>query len=133
MDFAPKALLGRSRLAILVLAVVTPACTASDDSNRAAVDPAPEILIPDGAADRLAGAVRIATISHADTAAFDAAAFNALHDYLEKHFPRAHTALQREKVGYSLLYTWSGSDPSLKPGESKRLSTTEIHRLLGRP
>jgi hypothetical protein len=78
MDFAPNVLLERSRLAILVLAIVTPACTASDDSNRVAVDPAPEILIPDGAADRLAGAVRIATISHADTSAFDDAAFNAL-------------------------------------------------------
>jgi carboxypeptidase PM20D1 len=80
------------------------------------VDRAPEVAIPKGAAERLAGAVRIATISHEEPAAFDAGAFQALHAYLAAQFPRVHSQLRRETVGiHSLLYTWQGSDPSLKP------------------
>jgi carboxypeptidase PM20D1 len=74
------------------------------------------VHIPDGAAERLAGAVRFRTVSHEDPAAFDAAAFAGLHAYLEASFPRVHETLRREIVSrHSLLYTWSGSDPSLRP------------------
>ena len=70
----------------------------------------------DGAAKRLAGAVRIQTISWDDKPDASAEAFLELHDYLEKTFPNAHRAMKREKVGkFSLLYTWEGSDASLKP------------------
>ncbi len=35
---------------------------------------------------------------------------------LAARYPKAHAAMQREPVGdFSLLYTWKGSDPSLKP------------------
>ena len=69
-----------------------------------------------GAADRLAGAVRIATISHAEPERFDASVFGALHAYLERSFPLTHRALRRETVGgHSLLYSWAGSEPALKP------------------
>ena len=69
-----------------------------------------------GAAERLAGAVRIPTISHEDSAQFDGGAFSDLHAYLRASFPRAHAELARETVGaHSLLYTWRGSDTSLKP------------------
>ncbi|KAJ3823013.1 carboxypeptidase S [Lentinula raphanica] len=38
------------------------------------------------------------------------------HDYLEKTFPLVHTYLKLEKINtYGLLYTWQGSDDSLKP------------------
>jgi carboxypeptidase PM20D1 len=102
-------------LAILLFTVGSLACAAGDDSNQVPVRLAPDIIIPEAAAARLAGAVRIPTISYADSAAFDTAAFTALHDYLQKQFPRAHAGLQREQIGYSLLYTWHGSDPALKP------------------
>src|SRR5687768_12253161 len=69
-----------------------------------------------GAAERLAGAIRIPTISPEDAAHFDAAAFQALHEYLAAQFPRTHSVLQRETVAtHSLLYTWRGSEISLKP------------------
>ncbi|THU91182.1 carboxypeptidase S [Dendrothele bispora CBS 962.96] len=38
------------------------------------------------------------------------------HKYLEKTFPLVHSILNLEKVNtYGLVYTWHGSDPSLKP------------------
>ena len=65
---------------------------------------------------KLAEAVRFATLSNENPADFDAAAFAALHAWLEESFPRAHAALEREKIGAgSLLYTWPGSDASLAP------------------
>jgi carboxypeptidase PM20D1 len=68
------------------------------------------------AAERLAGAVRLRTISFDDRPDASAEAFVGLHDYLARQFPLVHRTLQLEKVGqYSLLYTWPGSDPSLKP------------------
>jgi carboxypeptidase PM20D1 len=85
-------------------------------SAQLAVEPAPSIDISKGAAERLAGALRIRTISHEDPRAFDAAAFADLHSYLEGAFPRVHWQLRRETVAtHSLLYTWQGSNPSLKP------------------
>src|SRR5687768_8417886 len=102
----PHITLSARHFAVLILTAGSLACAAGEDSIQVLVRPAPDIMIPDGAAARLAGAVRIPTVSHADSAAFDAAAFTALHDYLQKQFPRAHAGLQREQIGYSLLYTW---------------------------
>ena len=64
-------------------------------------------------AERLAGAIRIATISHQDPALFDPAAFEQMHAYLEQTFPLTHAQLEREMVAqYSLLYRWRGRDPA---------------------
>jgi carboxypeptidase PM20D1 len=80
------------------------------------VEQAPAIAIPEGAAERLGGALRIPTVSEEDPTRFDGDAFRALHAYLEQAFPRVHSQLRRETVqSHSLLYTWHGSDPSLKP------------------
>ena len=80
------------------------------------VPPAPAVAIPHGAAERLAGSLRIPTVSSEDPAAVNADAFGALHAYLRSAFPRVHAHLGRETVGrHSLLYTWRGSDSSLRP------------------
>ena len=83
----------------------------------AAERPAPpksDVAILPGAAERLAGSIRIPTISSEDHGAFDSAPFAALHAYLRAQFPRVHAHLRREEVGtHSLLYTWTGSDSSL--------------------
>src|ERR1700757_1529588 len=43
-------------------------------------------------------------------------AFAAFHMYLQKAFPRVYAKLDHEIVGLnSLLFTWKGSDASLKP------------------
>jgi carboxypeptidase PM20D1 len=68
------------------------------------------------AAEHLAGAVRIKTITYDDQSDTSKTPFLALHDYLAKQFPQAHKVMRREIVnGYSLLYTWPGTDPTAKP------------------
>jgi carboxypeptidase PM20D1 len=100
----------------VLLAAVMLAQTARDGSAQVVVTPALSSPIPVGAAERLAGSLRIATISAEDPAAFDADAFQALHAYLQASFPRVHSHLQRETVNeHSLLYRWQGSNSSLKP------------------
>ena len=94
----------------------TVAVTARYHSEQPTVKPVPEVAIPDGAAERLAGSLRIRTISSEDPAAFDPDVFGTLHQYLQTAFPRVHAQLRRETVGtHSLLYTWQGSDSSLSP------------------
>lgn len=90
--------------------------TATYGSVPPPVDPALEVALHEGADERLAGSLRIRTVSHADPAAFDAEAFRSLHAYLQASFPQVHAQLRRETVAaHSLLYTWPGNDPSLKP------------------
>src|SRR5918993_3124916 len=102
--------------AFIVISAVTLAHTARAGSAPYPVAPAPVVAIPSGAAERLAGSIRIATISSEDPAAFDSGAFHALHAYLQAAFPRVHSLLRREIVSkHSLLYTWQGSDSALKP------------------
>jgi carboxypeptidase PM20D1 len=92
------------------------AVTARYESVQLPVQPISEVAIPDGAAERLAGSLRIRTISSEDPVGFDANAFRALHAYLQTAFPRVHQELHLEKVGaHSLLYTWQGRDSSLHP------------------
>jgi carboxypeptidase PM20D1 len=78
--------------------------TARYDSPQAPVTPAPSVAISEGAAERLAGAIRIPTISTDDSAAFAAESFRAMHAYLQEAFPGVHVQLRRETVGtHSLL------------------------------
>ena len=68
------------------------------------------------AADRLAGAVRFATVSFASGAPIDTAAFLGFHDFVRQAFPGVHATLRRETVnGLSLLYTWTGTDSTAPP------------------
>jgi len=80
-------------------------------------DAAAGIAVDEGAAaERLAGAIRFATVSYASGAPIDTAAFLDLHRYLEGAFPLVHGTLTREVVAAaSLLYTWAGTDASLEP------------------
>lgn len=85
------------------------------------LQPTPQKLKPiavdeHGAAERLAGAVRIATVSESETAPVRSEEFARLHAYLSEQFPRVHAALRREVIaGHSLLYTWAGRNPSAPP------------------
>lgn len=65
---------------------------------------------------RLAEAVRFRTVSPQQPSDFDPVPFLSFHAFLAERFPETHEALERETVSeYSLLYTWRGSDPSLRP------------------
>src|SRR5688572_29733299 len=66
--------------------------------------------------EHLSQAIQIQTISYQDPSQFRAEEFLKLHDFLEKTFPKTHSALKKEVVNnYSLLYTWKGKNESLKP------------------
>jgi len=68
------------------------------------------------AAQHLAEAVRIQTVSHQDIADNDPSQWDALHQWLVTTYPQAHAVMTREIVGPgALVYTWQGSDPSLAP------------------
>lgn len=68
------------------------------------------------AAEKLSRAVQIATISHDSIEKVDKLAFWRFQSLLEEMFPRLHAALKRETIcELSLLYTWEGTDPALKP------------------
>jgi carboxypeptidase PM20D1 len=69
-----------------------------------------------GAAERLAGAVRLETISYAAPAESSRRQLLLFHSYLQDSFPNVHAAVRREVVNnYSLLYTWTGDDPVARP------------------
>ncbi|KIM38611.1 hypothetical protein M413DRAFT_447607 [Hebeloma cylindrosporum] len=72
------------------------------------------------AAKRLAGAVKIPTMSFDDMGPVDEderwAPFKDMHAYLRHTFPSLHRKLNLTVIGgYSLVYTWPGSVEALKP------------------
>jgi carboxypeptidase PM20D1 len=105
-------------LALLALLVVIVAVnTWRQGSRQIDVPPLPPIAVDEKAAgESLAVAIRARTISSPDDARLNADQFQALHAHLQARYPKLHAALEREVVAdLSLLYTWKGSDPSLKP------------------
>ncbi|MCL4560449.1 MAG: M20 family peptidase [Chloroflexi bacterium] len=102
---------------ILFLVAVLLFRTAMYSSSSEPVEPAELVDIDDWtAAEHLSRAIRCQTISHQDPELFDRQAFLSLHKELESMYPRLHRLLKLEKVNqYSLLYTWPGSNPELKP------------------
>ncbi len=80
-------------------------------------DPPPGISA-ERAAARLGEAIgfRTVTTEAGDPKPGEEGPWLALHDWLAATYPAIHAATTRETVaGYSLLYTWAGSDASLDP------------------
>ncbi|HZY18535.1 MAG TPA: M20 family peptidase [Ramlibacter sp.] len=105
-------------LALLLLLVAAVAVnTLRQGSRQLEVPRAPALAVDEKAvAEKLASAVRFRTIASRDDPDANAAEFRKLHEDLQRRFPRVHATLKREVVaGYSLLYTWPGSDPQAKP------------------
>jgi carboxypeptidase PM20D1 len=104
-------------LALLVLLAVLLVRTITLDSRQIQAEPVKDLAVDaPAAAERLAGAVRFATVSHENGRHVERQAFLGLHDYLRQSFPRTHAALTREAVvDFSLLYTWRGKEPGLAP------------------
>ncbi len=68
------------------------------------------------AAEHLAGAIRIETVTVSSTDKLPEAAFLELHRYLEQTYPRVHATLHRQVINqYSLFYTWTGTQPDWEP------------------
>lgn len=81
--------------------------------------PAPPDVSADAAAQHLAEAIRFKTVtlSGGDPRPGQEGPWLELHDWLEATYPAVHATMTREIVPgtFTLLYTWQGSDPSLKP------------------
>jgi carboxypeptidase PM20D1 len=106
-------------LLILVLLLV---CILAVNTRRfrsrqiqsSSVEPVP--IDESQAAENLASALRIPTVSFEDSGEWKPEPFLAFHQYLETTFPKVHQTLKREIVSeYSLLYTWQGKSANLKP------------------
>ena len=91
--------------------------TFSFTSRQVEAEPMESITIDkQRAAHNLSRALQYKTIASHDPSEFDAAPFLAFHKFLEQAFPKTHGQLKKEVINkYSLLYTWKGSDESLKP------------------
>jgi carboxypeptidase PM20D1 len=117
-----KKLLGFAGLLTALLVLLVLGKTFLMTSKQApAVAPMDIRVDRDGAAQHLSSAVRFQTVSHEDTAYTNAAQnqageFSGLHRYLERTYTGLHSVLTKEVVGgSSLLYTWQGRNPALKP------------------
>ncbi len=69
----------------------------------------------DAAAAHLAAVIACPTVSH-DSGQIETEEFNKMHRRLFEMYPMIHAHLERQVIaGHSLLYTWPGSDPTLRP------------------
>ncbi len=70
----------------------------------------------DRAIKSLSEAIKCKTISHPNPDDVDWAEFEKLSWHIQKAYPLVHKKLNREVIAdHSFLYTWEGSDKSLKP------------------
>ncbi len=84
--------------------------------EQGAAEPEPLALDAQAAAQRLAEALTIPTVSHQDPALVDISQFERFFAFMEAHYPRVHERLMRERVGeFSMLYTWPGADAGAEP------------------
>jgi carboxypeptidase PM20D1 len=102
---------------LVVLVAVVAIKTAMFTSKQVAAGKQVTFAIDaDKAAERLSGAIKFKTISNIDYDKFDYSQFKGLQEYIEKSFPLVHSTLEKKVINdYALLYTWKGSDSSLKP------------------
>jgi len=104
-------------ISLAVLSGVLLVRTALVTSRQMTVDSASPISVDaKTAASRLGQALQFRTISYQDRSLPNREAFIGLHQYLAKSFPETHRKLQRDLMNeYSLLYTWTGTEPTLPP------------------
>ena len=102
---------------ITVIIVTMVVKTMSVTSKQVKAEPADKFIVDKNtAANHLAGAIKIQTISYEDHSKIKTANFLSFHKYLGSTYPRVHAVLSKEVVSnYSLLYKWKGTDDSLKP------------------
>jgi len=91
--------------------------TALFSPSQKAIEPR-DFTVVDGksVAERLGLAVQYRTIADHDPEKIDGNAFLGLHRLFKTLYPQVHAQLKMETVNeYSLLYTWEGKNPDLKP------------------
>ena len=108
-----RRILGLAAGTAAILAGVLLVRTLTWRSAQLVVAPVAKIEVADAAIERLAGSVRLATVSRSDAPESSSAALDALKQHLAACFPKVHATLHREIVGgHSLLFTWTGTGPA---------------------
>lgn len=110
--------LGLIGLVVVVVLVRTLTYGGAADGVAGVSLPEPPEISAEAGARHLAEAIGFQTVTYkgGDPHTDDAGPWLALHDWLEATYPGVHGVMRRETVaGYSLLYTWAGSDASLDP------------------
>ncbi|MCB9766118.1 MAG: M20 family peptidase [Alphaproteobacteria bacterium] len=109
-----KKLLAAVVAAVVLLLAVVLGRTVASTSLQPQVEPVAVEVDVDAAAAHLAEAIRIPTVSNPEQ--HDPERFKAFNAWLTLAYPQVHASLQREVINdLSLLYTWTGADPSLPP------------------
>lgn len=107
-------LFGLVVMIVLVTILLLNTFTKSSVQMRVEARPAPEIT--DSALQHFKEAIAFKTISFGDRSLFDSTQFLGFRNFLERAYPGFHEQTTREIIkGYTLLYTWKGKNPSLKP------------------
>src|ERR1043166_3268966 len=103
--------------AVAILAAVLLFNVVAHHSRQIQVATTPRVQVDEqGAATRLAEAIRFQTVSNFLDPDSDAEALRGLQAHIERSFPAFHATAKRETVAaYSLLYTWEGTDPKAAP------------------
>lgn len=84
-------------------------------SRQVQVEAIAPLAIDEATISRFSEAITFETVSYQDSADFRAAPFEAFNAYLSDQYPLIDSLLTREVYGYSLLYTWEGTDASAPP------------------
>lgn len=109
-------LIGLGLLGLVALLLVRGLLYGPPVTQQTVVLPEVPTIDVDRAAQALAEAIAIRTVSIGADQPRETAAWLALHEWLAQRYPRAHAAMQREVIDeLTLLYTWPGSDPTLPP------------------
>jgi len=94
---------------VRTLMISAPDTSTADTSDQIEVDAL-------AVANRLGEAIRFQTLSTQTDREANRAPFVAFAQWMETTYPAFHTVASREVIGgYSLFYTWPGSDPALEP------------------
>jgi carboxypeptidase PM20D1 len=106
--------LGTLLLLILLIIAVNTARFESKQLERSGV--ANVYPIDYDAVDKLAGAIRIPTVSYDDPALLDTTAFLAMLAYLDDHFPLAGAAMEKTIINsFTVIYHWKGKVNNTQP------------------
>lgn len=97
----------------LILIIIINTLNASGLAGREEYKPEPA---DPSAVERLAGAVRLATVSHYDKSKDDLNAHRQFQAYLTECFPLFHKVAERTVLSeYAVIYCWHGKNESLPP------------------
>jgi carboxypeptidase PM20D1 len=101
-------------LALLVFAAIFTVNTISFSSKQVTVQPVEPMKIEDAAVERLAGALRLPTVS--EEGKIDTAAFRLLDTFFQKNYPLVDSMLEKTTIGgFSSVFKWQGQNARLSP------------------